>query len=126
VQETVLSDCTIKPGDRVMAPLCAGNLDPEAFPNPLRLTLERDAKRHLSFGSGVHRCVGMHLARAEFHHVLGEVLRRMPDYRLAEDQLIEYSRQSSTSGWMKAPAAFTPGSRALPQDEDSAVLSMAR
>jgi cytochrome P450 len=123
VQEVALGDATIKPGDRVMAPLCSGNQDAQRFPNPLRVLLDRSGNRHLSFGSGVHRCMGMHLGRAEFRHVVSRVLERMPDYRVAEDELIDYARQSTVAGWMQAPATFTPGARVLPESEDSVALS---
>jgi cytochrome P450 len=110
-EETELGGCAIAPGDRVLAVLSSGNQDGQAFPDPVNVVLDRTPNKHLSFGAGVHRCMGMHLARAEFRHVVSAVLTRMPDYRVAEDGLIEYGRQSSVSGWMKAPATFTPGPR---------------
>jgi cytochrome P450 len=111
---TELGGQELAPGDRVLASLSSGNEDDELFADPLTVTIDRpNARRHLSFGVGVHRCIGLHLARTEFQYVMREVLRRMPDYRVQEDELVVSARQSENSGWMQAPAAFTPGPRVL-------------
>jgi cytochrome P450 len=125
VQETELGECPVKPGEHVLAGISSANLDANAFPEPLRFDLERTPNRHVSFGTGVHMCLGMHLARAEFEIVLRRVLERIPDYRIAEDELIEYSRQSSVSGWMTAPANFTPGRKILPENQAVAGFNLA-
>ena len=43
----------------------AANLDPEAFPDPLTVDLQRNPNKHIGFASGFHRCLGSHLARLE-------------------------------------------------------------
>jgi cytochrome P450 len=69
--------------------LGAANRDPERFPSPDLLDLDRDAAAHLSFGHGIHRCVGAPLAKAEVEIALRAVLTRFPEIRLAAptDQL---------------------------------------
>ncbi|OBH08728.1 cytochrome P450 [Mycobacterium sp. E1747] len=114
VKETELGGCVIKPGDRVLASPGSANQDGSVFREPLRFEVDRAPNRHLGFGSGVHMCLGMHLARVEFEIVVRQVLARMPDYRVLEDELIDYSRQSVFTGWMKVPALFTPGAKAVP------------
>ncbi len=52
-------------GDRVFVMLNAANRDPEAFPDPDRLDLDRDGVPHLAFGFGMHICLGFPLARLE-------------------------------------------------------------
>jgi cytochrome P450 len=111
------SGVEFKAGDRVFASLTSANQDEGAFERPLDVSFDRESDRHMSFGMGVHRCLGMHLARAEFTHVVSQTLKRIPDYVVDDDQLVLYSRQSDVTGWMQAPATFTPGARVLPATE---------
>lgn len=55
----------INEGDRIFVMLNAANRDPEAFPDPDRLDLDRDGVPHLAFGFGMHICLGFPLARLE-------------------------------------------------------------
>lgn len=65
--------------------LCIGaaNRDPERFSEPDRLDIQRTQNRHLAFGSGVHQCVGLNLARMEGRIAIGHFLQRYPAYSLA-------------------------------------------
>ncbi|MFJ9519927.1 cytochrome P450 [Kitasatospora sp. NPDC101801] len=67
----------------------AANRDPARFPDPDRLDLDREARSHLAFGHGIHRCLGAPLAQAEIEIALRVLLERFPDLRLAQpvDQL---------------------------------------
>ncbi|MFJ7773448.1 cytochrome P450 [Streptomyces sp. NPDC097107] len=88
--EAVTLGCTdIPAGVPVLVALGAANRDPERFPSPDLLELDRDAGAHLSFGHGIHRCVGAPLAKAEAEIALRAVLTRFPGIRLAAqpDQL---------------------------------------
>jgi cytochrome P450 len=73
----------IREGDGVVLANDLANRDPEMFADPDRLDLDRDARRHLAFGFGVHQCLGQPLARMELQVVYGTLYRRMPDMRLA-------------------------------------------
>jgi cytochrome P450 len=72
---------TFEVGDLVMTCLGAANRDPEKFgPTADRLDLGRpDAREHVSFGSGVHHCLGAALARLEGQEAIGRLVRRFPD-----------------------------------------------
>ncbi|MFI7504996.1 cytochrome P450 [Streptomyces sp. NPDC049687] len=59
------------------------NRDPEVFPDPDRLDITRDARRHVAFSFGVHQCLGQPLARMELQVVYGTLYRRIPTLRLA-------------------------------------------
>lgn len=61
----------------------AANRDPAQYAEPDQLDLDRDAKDHLSFGHGIHRCLGAPLARAEAKAALHALFTRFPDLRLA-------------------------------------------
>jgi cytochrome P450 len=80
--------CKMKSGDMVWLSPASANRDPSVFPNPTHFELEREHNPHLSFGSGIHRCIGAHLARRELNIGVEEWHEVIPDYRLAEQSQI--------------------------------------
>lgn len=71
-------------GQHVLMLFAAGNRDPDAFPNPNEVVLDRpDPKSHLSFGHGAHLCLGAPLARMEARIMLETMLDRMDTIELA-------------------------------------------
>ena len=72
-RDIVLETGVVPAGDRILLLLGSGNRDPERFPDPDRLSLERAPCPHLAFGLGSHYCPGARLAR----HVTGRVLERL-------------------------------------------------
>lgn len=109
--DTTVGGCPVRAGDRILIPWVAANYDPEVFPEPQQIKLDRDASRHLSFGIGSHRCVGAHLARAMFREMMTQVLTRLPDYRIVEEGLVAYPTSGNQAGFDAIPALFTPGDR---------------
>jgi cytochrome P450 len=73
----------LKAGQPVFCALMAGNHDPAQFESPGELRLDRDPNRHLSFGWGLHFCLGSQLARLEARIVLPRLFERFPDLELA-------------------------------------------
>ncbi len=73
----------LKPGDRVFVMLNAANRDPEAYEQPDRLHLARGGPAHLTFGFGMHICLGFPLARMEGQVALPAVLRHWREIALA-------------------------------------------
>lgn len=76
----------LKRGDYVMGVLAAANRDPAAFADADALDLTRHPNRHLSFGAGMHFCLGAQLARAEAEIVLEKLFTRWPELSLAVDE----------------------------------------
>ncbi|MFH9658864.1 cytochrome P450 [Streptomyces sp. NPDC017248] len=82
-RDVEIAGTTIPRGSRVVLLLDAANRDPAKFPDPDRFSLDRGTShQHLSFGHGIHHCLGAGLARLEFRAVLAE-LARHPVYHLA-------------------------------------------
>lgn len=74
----------IRKRQAVIAIMAAGNRDPERFPDPDRLDLERADNRHLAFGWAAHFCFGAPLARMEGQIAFSALLRRFPEIRLED------------------------------------------
>jgi len=83
-RDQVFHGCPISKGDMVILPLVAANHDPEVFPEPDKIVLDRKPNPHIAFGAGPHRCLGSHLARRELRIALEEWHKRIPEYRLAD------------------------------------------
>ncbi|MBR0956765.1 cytochrome P450 [Bradyrhizobium japonicum] len=75
----------LKKGDRVMVMLAAANMDPAMHDRPESLDLERKPNRHISFGTGIHFCLGHQLARIEAACALEALFVRWPRLGLAVD-----------------------------------------
>ena len=60
----------------------SANRDETVFDNPDALDIERETNKHLSFGYGIHYCLGAPLARLEAQIAINTLLERMPDLRL--------------------------------------------
>jgi cytochrome P450 len=79
MEDTELAGKTIKKGDKVVIWYVSGNRDPEAVEDPDRLIIDRARPRqHLSFGFGIHRCVGNRLAELQLKILWEELLPRYP------------------------------------------------
>ncbi|MEV0037671.1 cytochrome P450 [Streptomyces sp. NPDC050804] len=73
-REVTVAGTVIPAGARVVLLFDAANRDPEKFPGPDRFDPDRgNSHQHLGFGHGIHHCMGLHLARAEFAAVLDEL-----------------------------------------------------
>nr|WP_179275352.1 cytochrome P450 [Rhodococcus sp. 06-1059B-a] len=81
VGDVELGGQTIPAGSTVWVSLATVNADPNLFPNPEKIDLGREAG-HFSFGNGIHRCLGSHLARRELQVLIEEFHRQIPDYEL--------------------------------------------
>ncbi|MEV0972776.1 cytochrome P450 [Microtetraspora glauca] len=73
----------IRAGESVTLSVSAANRDPERFPEPDQLDVTRHAGGHLTFGHGIHQCLGQQLARTEMRIAYPALLRRFPGLRLA-------------------------------------------
>jgi cytochrome P450 len=107
-QDTVLRGVEMKAGDRLMMLLPATGRDPRAFDDPEAIRFDRSPNPHLGFGWGVHRCIGIHLARAEMRVALEEWHARIPDYRVEAGDTIR-RRRGAIAGVWHLPLAIGTG-----------------
>jgi cytochrome P450 len=85
LEEVTLHDRVIRKGDRVSVLLGAANRDERQFDDPDQLDLGRSTGRLLSFGHGVHTCLGAALARLEAQIAFTELARRYPYLTITDD-----------------------------------------
>ena len=78
-----LDGVRLKKGDKIMVMVAAANMDPQANEDPEKLDLRRHPNRHLTFGTGIHFCLGYQLARIEGKCALEALFGRWPKLELA-------------------------------------------
>jgi cytochrome P450 len=102
LQDYELGGKQIKKGDKVVMWYVSGNRDETAIENPNQFIIDRPRPRqHLSFGFGVHRCVGNRLAELQLKIVWQEILKRWPKIEVMGEP-------------ERVPSAFVTGYVSLP------------
>ena len=92
VQDTELGGKTIKAGDKVVMWYISANRDEEAIGDPNRFIIDRARPRqHVSFGFGIHRCVGNRLAELQLKILWEEILQRFPAIEVVGEPARIYS-----------------------------------
>lgn len=84
----------------------SANRDDRKFPNGDSFDITRRIGHHLSFGYGIHFCLGAHLARLEGRVALDEVLQRWPSWEVDADNAVQ-ARTSTVRGWERLPVLTT-------------------
>jgi cytochrome P450 len=88
-KDEVFHGAPLKAGDFVEMYVIAGNLDQKTFDSPTEFKVRRGAP-HLTFGFGVHRCIGANLARIEMQTLFEEWMRRIPRVHLAARSTVDF------------------------------------
>ena len=96
---------TLEPGHSVMFLYASGNRDPREFENPDVFDIRRRSPRILTFGHGVHRCLGATFAEMEGKVLLEEVLARFPGYEVDEAGIVR-ERTEFIQGFIRLPISF--------------------
>ena len=84
----------------------SGNRDERKYPDADRFDVHRRIDHHLSFGYGIHFCLGAALARLEGRVALDEVLARFPSWEIDTDNAVQ-ARTSTVRGWERLPVVTT-------------------
>lgn len=87
-EDSEIAGVPVPQGSRVMVMYASANRDERKFADPDRFDVTRDVHDHLGFGSGVHMCMGMHLARLEIVSLLQSLARRVKTLRLAGEPVV--------------------------------------
>jgi cholest-4-en-3-one 26-monooxygenase len=98
----------IRAGHELLLLYAAANRDPRAFEEPDVLDVTREQSRHLAFGFGSHFCLGAHLARLEIRVMFEELLRRMPDWELADPDEPKIIPATFARAYDQVRIRFTP------------------
>jgi cytochrome P450 len=85
LEDIVVADVEVSRGSEVALLLGSANHDPAVFAEPERLDLSRQDNPHVTFGAGIHYCLGAPLARMELEVSYAALLRRLPGLALAEE-----------------------------------------
>jgi cytochrome P450 len=97
----------IPKGETVLCLLGSANRDPAVYPDaPDRLDIERPNVKPLSFGGGIHFCLGAQLARIEAEVAIATLLRRLPQLRLADPDHPEWRQSFVLRGLKRLPARW--------------------
>jgi cytochrome P450 len=105
-QEVEVCGQTIPAGAHVMLCLATVNRDPQRFPAGDEIDLDPANRGHLSFGGGIHRCLGSHLARRELRLVIEEFHKAIPEYQIAPGVEPEIVWPSGTLHLSSLPLEF--------------------
>jgi cytochrome P450 len=105
-EEVTVGGVTIPAGSRVLMNFPAANRDPEVFPNPDTVVLDRAHNRHVAFGIGIHRCAGSNLARMEMQVALSVFLERIPEFHLDDSAPVTWCG-GQVRGPRSIPLLFT-------------------
>lgn len=85
----------------------AANRDPAVFPDPDRFDVARTPNKHLTFAAGIHFCLGAPLARLEGQIAIATLLRRLGEFRLA-DQRLDWLDSMILRGVKSLKVSFSP------------------
>lgn len=109
-KDTVLNGQFIRQGDKVVMWYASANRDERVFENPDDFIIGRpNARNHLSFGIGVHRCMGARLAELQLKILWEELLARFDDIKLVEEP--EFAQSNFVRGYTKMMVKLTPVSK---------------
>jgi hypothetical protein len=105
-EDVTVNGVTIPAGSRVLMNFPAANRDPEVFPDPDTVVVDRAYNRHAAFGIGIHRCAGSNLARMEMLVALSAFLERIPEFHLDDTGPVTWCG-GQVRGPRSIPLAFT-------------------
>lgn len=110
-REVTVSGVTIPANELVAVFFGAANRDPKEFPNPDEFRLDRDLRNHVSFGMGIHYCLGAPLARAEATISLNAFLDRFPVLEHGTTPAVRQTQSPVVFGFETLPLILRTGDR---------------
>jgi cytochrome P450 len=90
-RDTEVNGCPMKAGERVALHFASANRDAERFGDAAELRFDREKNPHVAFGTGIHRCLGLHFARLQIEIGVTELLSRATNLRVPDGIQVELS-----------------------------------
>ena len=116
-EDITIGDKLIRKGDHVAVVLGAANHDPAQFPDPSRLDIRRNPTALMSFGHGIHTCLGQHLAKLNLRIALETLLKHAPNMVVDESGLT-WKQSPIFHGLLSMPVTLgAPSAIDVPQPE---------
>lgn len=109
--DTEFHGTSLTAGEKLMLMFESANFDEAVFGDPENFRIDRSPNNHVAFGFGTHFCLGNQLARLELRIMLTRVLQRLPDLRLADEDMLPLRPANFVSGLESMPVVFTPTAR---------------
>jgi cytochrome P450 len=106
LEDVAVGGVPVVKGESVLCLLGAANRDPAVYPDPDRLDITRPNVRPMSFGGGIHFCLGAQLARIEGEISIATLLRRLPDLRLEDAEHPDWRQTFVLRGLKRLPARW--------------------
>jgi cytochrome P450 len=106
LEDATVGGVPVKRGESVLCLLGAGNRDPERYAEPDRLDIAREKPDPMSFGGGIHHCLGAQLARLEGEIAISTLLRRLPGLTLDNPDNPEWRPTFVLHGLKDLPASW--------------------
>jgi hypothetical protein len=104
--EVEIGGVALPAGESVIMLLGAANRDPAQYADPDRLDVGRQNVRPMSFGGGIHHCLGAQLARLEAELVFSALVERLPSLELPEKDKPQWRRSFTLRGLTELPATW--------------------
>ena len=106
LEDVEVGGTPVAKGESVLCLLGAANRDPAVYPDPDRLDITRPNIRPLSFGGGIHFCLGAQLARIEGEVAISTLLRRFPKLKLDDPEHPDWRPTFVLRGLNRLPASW--------------------
>jgi cholest-4-en-3-one 26-monooxygenase len=106
LEDLVIGEAAVSKGDKVVLWFSAANRDPALFDRPHEFRIDRAPNEHLTFGWGIHFCLGAHLARTEIRAFFAQALQRGLRFEVAGEP--RRVRHNIFRGWAELPVRIVP------------------
>jgi cytochrome P450 len=110
LEDLEIEGTKIECGDQIFAFLGSANHDPEKFQDADKLMIRRNLPKnwHLSFGTGIHNCLGARLATIELEVALGTLFKRLPNIKITNLNHLRWHQQNTVRGVESLTALLSP------------------